>query len=94
MALRREAAKALVEGGRLLIVDFAPHELEFLRDEHAHHRLGFAKDQIEAWLLDAGLEPTGYRELSAEGGEPQARETLTVSIWLAEKPGSKRVVNQ
>ena len=28
----REAARVLAPGGRLLIVDFAPHELEFLRD--------------------------------------------------------------
>ena len=28
----REAARVLAPGGKLLIVDFAPHELEFLRD--------------------------------------------------------------
>ena len=28
----REAARVLAPGGRLLIVDFAPHELEFLRE--------------------------------------------------------------
>ena len=32
--------------GRLLIVDFAPHDLEFLRQEHAHLRLGFAAERI------------------------------------------------
>src|SRR5690606_21382355 len=31
-----EAARVLAPGGRLLIVDFAPHELEQLREEHAH----------------------------------------------------------
>ena len=35
-----EAARTLRPGGRLLIVDFAPHDLEFLRSEHAHRRLG------------------------------------------------------
>ena len=38
----REAARALRPGGRLLIVDFAPHEEESLRIAHAHRRLGFA----------------------------------------------------
>ncbi len=38
----REAARVLAPGGRLLIVDFAPHELEFLREQFAHERLGFA----------------------------------------------------
>ena len=32
----REAARLLRPAGRLLVVDFAPHGLEFLRDEHAH----------------------------------------------------------
>ena len=38
----REAARVLAPGGRLLIVDFAPHDLEFLREDFAHDRLGFA----------------------------------------------------
>ena len=43
-------------GGRLLVVDFAPHELEFLRDEHAHRRLGFAPETVAQWIDAAGLE--------------------------------------
>ena len=33
-------------GGRLLIVDFAPHEREELRDRDAHVRLGFADEAM------------------------------------------------
>lgn len=80
-----EAAKALRAGGRLLIADFAPHELEFLRSEHAHLRLGFAREQIEQWVTDAGLQPAEYRELSSEVDDPQAKDMLTVSLWLAKK---------
>ena len=35
-----EAARVLAPGGRLLLVDFAAHDLEFLRDAYAHVRLG------------------------------------------------------
>ena len=45
-----EAARVLRPGGRLLIVDFAPHELEFLREDHAHRRLGFGRDQVGQWI--------------------------------------------
>ncbi len=81
----REASKAINKGGRLLVVDFAPHELEFLRTEHAHLRLGFSKSQMETWLKDAGLKPSEYTELASKTGDQQAKDTLTVSLWLAEK---------
>ena len=64
-------------GGGLVIVDFAPHALEFLREEHAHRRLGFADDDIAAWCRAAGLEP-GQPHLLA--GDP-----LTVMIWTARR---------
>ena len=41
-----EAARLLAPGGRLLIVDFAPHEREELRSRDAHVRLGFADEAI------------------------------------------------
>jgi ArsR family transcriptional regulator len=40
-----EAARLLGPGGRLLIVDFAPHEREELRESDAHARLGLPMPQ-------------------------------------------------
>jgi ubiquinone/menaquinone biosynthesis C-methylase UbiE len=80
----REAARVLAPGGRLLIVDFAPHELEYLREQYAHERLGLAGPQVEQWLADSGLEIIGRRDLKPDGTSPDAK--LTVSVWVAGRP--------
>jgi len=76
-----EAARLIGPGGRLLIVDFAPHEREELRSRAAHARLGFADDAILRWLADAGLAGRVVEHL--EGGE------LTVTIWAGERPQAR-----
>jgi ubiquinone/menaquinone biosynthesis C-methylase UbiE len=75
----REAARALRPSGRLLIVDFAPHTEESLREQHAHRRLGFAGEEIAELLRDAGLEVVTRRDLVPDKKEGK----LTVSLWLA-----------
>jgi len=77
----KEAAQLLRPAGRLLIVDFAPHKLEFLRDEHAHLRLGFSDRQIEDWMKEAGLDLVDRR--SFERGEAGA-PGLTVKLWIGQ----------
>ncbi|MTI06046.1 metalloregulator ArsR/SmtB family transcription factor [Roseibium denhamense] len=75
-----EAARALRPGGRLLIADFAPHELEFLRDKHAHRRLGFAHEQMERWLHANELDLEQVTDLVPSQTDGTL---LTVTLWLA-----------
>ena len=76
-----EAARLLTPGGRLLIVDFAPHGLEYLRQAHQHRRLGFSDEEIERWVKQAGLDADAPVTLAPEGDEG-----LTVKVWRAERP--------
>src|SRR5262245_23674211 len=63
-----EAARMLRAGGRLLVVDFAPHDLEFLREEEAHRRLGFAPETVSQWMTAAGLDVVAHRTLAPDAG--------------------------
>jgi ArsR family transcriptional regulator len=75
-----EAARLVEPGGRLLIVDFAPHDHEPLRTEHQHRRLGFSDAEIGRWVSEAGLVPTAPIAL------PPDHDGLTVTIWSADRP--------
>lgn len=73
----REAARVLKPGARLVIVDFAPHEVEALRTEQAHRRLGFSDEEMLQWCEEAGFDPGPIAHLP---GEP-----LTVTLWSARR---------
>ncbi len=79
----RAAARVLRPQGRLLIVDLAPHEFEFLRDEHAHRRLGFPADAVVQWMTEAGLEGVAHHSLLPD---PGSDAKIAVSLWLAHDP--------
>jgi SAM-dependent methyltransferase len=79
-----EAARLLGPEGRLLIVDFAAHEREELREREGHARLGFGDDQMAGWFAAAGLAQDRLIELA--GGE------LTVKLWLGRRiAGARRL---
>lgn len=79
-----EAGRLLAPGGRILIADFAPHDLEELRSQDAHARLGFSDRQIAAWLSQAGVALTDVQELA---GDP-----LTVKLWLGTRSRPEKVL--
>lgn len=80
-----EAARLVAPGGKLLIVDFAPHKLEVLREQHQHRRLGFADEEIRRWLAAAGLDAEVSETLPPSNGEG-----LTVKIWTGRRLRASR----
>lgn len=78
-----EAARILAPGGRLLIVDYAPHGVEALREGFSHRRLGFDPELVQRWCEEAGLTATAYRAVAPASA---SEGKLTVSLWLAMRP--------
>lgn len=72
-----QARRLLKPGGEMIIVDFAPHDLEFLRSEHAHRRLGLSQSQMSGWAATAGLTVEAVREFPSESSD----RGLTVCLW-------------
>jgi ArsR family transcriptional regulator len=75
-----EAVRLLKPGGRIVIADFAPHTLEFLRENHAHRRLGFSDAEIATWCAAAGVPQLATQTLDGCEGE-----TLTVKVWAGDR---------
>lgn len=76
----KEAARIVAPDGKLIIVDFAPHRHEFLREQHQHRRLGFSDEEMARWLADAGLPQVELQALP-----PTRDDGLTVKIWAARR---------
>jgi len=70
-----EMARVTAPGGRVLVSAFAAHGEDWMREELAHRWLGFTREDIFAFLREAGLEPAGWLVRSrqpAPGAEPRA----------------------
>ncbi len=84
-----EAARLVAPGGKLLIVDFAPHGLEFLREAHQHRRLGFSDAEMGRWFETAGLSAGAPVALP-----PTKDKGLTVKIWTAGRAAQRSAVSK
>ncbi len=74
----KASSRLVSKDGRLVIVDFAPHRLEFLREQHKHRRLGFSNEEVTRWLGEAGLHHVDLTVLP-----PNRSDGLTVKVWVA-----------
>ena len=79
-AVIEEAKRLLTAGGQILVVDFARHQHEFLRSEHAHRRLGFANSEVEFWCEQNGLALRHAHKLTHN----DSRDGLDVMLWVIE----------
>jgi ubiquinone/menaquinone biosynthesis C-methylase UbiE len=51
----KEMVRVLRKGGKLVITDLDEHEFEFLRAEQQDRWMGFKREDIKRWFVEAGL---------------------------------------
>jgi ArsR family transcriptional regulator len=65
-AVVTEAARVLKPGGRLAVIDMAPHDREAYRQQMGHVWLGFSEPQMFEYFAGAGLGATRLQVLAAD----------------------------
>ena len=75
-----EAARVLRPGGRLVVVDLAPHDRAGLRRDRGHRWMGFADHELRGLFEHGGLVAEAPQRL--DGGP------LAVCLWLAKRPAN------
>lgn len=73
----KETSRILKKSGKAIIVDFLPHEMEKLREDYAHRRLGFSEVEMSEWCKMAGLENMSVKIMHGPD--------LDIAIWVAQK---------
>ncbi len=85
-----EAARVARPGGRVLVVDFAPHGLEELRTSHAHRHLGIDPDELAGWGRASGLLPAAPRRFDPPS---ELQDGLSVLVWALDRPAETHTRN-
>lgn len=66
----KEAFRILRPNGKLVILDLLEHQFEQAREVYGDHWLGFPKNQLHEWSLDAGFTNIEIQEAAREEEPP------------------------
>lgn len=80
-----EMVRILKPGGRLVITDVDEHTHEFLRTEQHDRWLGFKREDIRTWFIDAGLRDVQVDCIGEECSSTSKAtgQRIAISIFIA-----------
>ena len=87
----KEMARILKPKGMLVITDLDRHDVEFLRREHHDRWMGFEREDIKNWFVEAGLTSVNVDDAGGNccADSCQTAASAAVSIFVAS--GEKRL---
>lgn len=79
-----ELCRITRSGGYVIVVDLVQHNQEWMREQMAHHWLGFDRASVEGWFRKAGVTEIDYELTGSYAGEKMARNgNRPVEIFVA-----------
>ncbi len=81
----REMARTLKPGGKLVLTDLDEHTFEFLRTEQYDRWMGFKREEVRQWFVDAGLKNVAVECVGSNccADSNCGSEHASVSIFVA-----------
>lgn len=80
-----EAARTLLPGGRLILLDLASHNEEWLREHFGDLWLGFSRDDLARWMDEAGMRVKEIEESGSDSEYPIIRTVVLVAVKQPER---------
>lgn len=85
----KEMARIVQTGGKVVITDLDEHQFEFLCTEQYDRWLGFKRDDVRQWFIDAGLKNVIVDRVgsncSADSNQGSEHASVTIFVASGEK---------
>lgn len=81
----KEMVRVVKNGGKVIITDLDKHDFKFLKEEHYDKWMGFNRDDIRKWFIDAGLSDVNINCVNANcsSSSNNSQEMADISIFIA-----------
>lgn len=81
----KEMARIVQPGGKIIVTDLDEHKFEFLRTEQYDRWLGFKREDVQQWFIDAGLKNVivDCVDSKCNSDSTQGSEHASVTIFVA-----------
>lgn len=76
----QEAARILVPGGRVLVIDLLAHTEDWVREKLQHRHLGFTESRLEDLMREAGLKHISVQRAARDPQPPHFMTLIATAI--------------